>query len=317
MRIYQHSGKVPPTGAAMALAAGVLASAALGIVYSFSFYYIPYVYLNFALAAGFGAASGWVVGFCAKEGKIRNVGAVALLAMLATVVGIYAEWGSTVYAMYPFPELPQLWARLGISTFHPLAIIHLMQMLFAQGSWGLAENANVTGWPLVALWLAEIGLVLAASFAAAIYHIDKHPFCEACDEWVSGHAPHFYTGDGTEAVWSEVKHGVFETLALTSRAAGVEPTFVRLTLKSCDHCSASNFLTITACRNTIDSKGNKRCEATDLVTNLIIESSQLEIIEAANMIAPAPGESPLVFPEPTGDWTLESEPQSAAAGPLA
>ena len=316
MRVYQHSGAVPLSGAAMALAAGALASAALGIVYSFSFYYIPYVYLNFALAAGFGAASGWVVGFCAKEGKLRNVAAVAVLAVVATLVGIYAEWGSTVYAMVPFEDLPRLWARAGISTFHPLAIAHAMHTLFEQGSWGLSANVNVTGWPLVALWLAETGLVLMASFAAAVHHIDKHPFCEACDEWVSGHAPHFYVGDGTEPVWSEVKHGVFETLALTPRAAGTEPTFVRLTLKSCNGCLASNFLTIAACHNVVDSRGNKRFQETDLVTNLVIESSQLEIIEAANLIAPAPGETLLEPSPPSGEWTLQSTPQPTDSNSL-
>jgi hypothetical protein len=308
MRVYQHSGAVPPTGAVMALAAGSLASAALGVAYSFSFYYIPYVYLNFLLAAAFGGGTGWVVGCCAKEGKIRNVAAVGTLAVVAVLAGIYAEWGSTVYAMYPMTEIGQLWAKAGISTFHPLAIVHLMHGLFVEGSWGMTANNNVTGWPLVGLWVFEAGLIICTCVAAAVAQIADHPFCEACQQWVSGHMPHFYEGDGSETVWTDVRHGTFETLALTARAAGCEPTFVRLTLKSCDGCSDSNFLTITACRNTVDNKGNPKLEETNLVTNLILQPTQVEIIEAANIIAPAPGESPLQMPATTGSWTMQTAP---------
>ena len=52
MRTYQHSGIVPPTGALLALAAGCAVAPFLGVAYSFSFYYIPFVYLNFLLACG-------------------------------------------------------------------------------------------------------------------------------------------------------------------------------------------------------------------------------------------------------------------------
>jgi hypothetical protein len=52
MRTYQHSGIVPPTGALLTLAAGCAVAPVLGVAYSFSFYYIPFVYLNFALACG-------------------------------------------------------------------------------------------------------------------------------------------------------------------------------------------------------------------------------------------------------------------------
>jgi hypothetical protein len=316
MRVYQHSGAVPPTGAIMALAAGSLASAVFGIAYSFSFYYIPYVYLNFILAAAFGGGTGWVVGVCAKEGKIRNVAAVGTLALIAVLAGIYAEWGSTVYAMFPAAEISRLWAKVGISTFHPLAIVRLMQGLFAEGSWGMTANNNVTGWPLVGLWVFEAGLVICTCIATAVAQIAEHPFCEACQRWVSGHTPHFYAGDGSESVWTDVQHGTFEPLALTPRAEGSEPTYVRLTLKSCDGCSDSNFVTITACQNTVDSKGNPKHVETNLVSNLILQPTQVEIIEAANILAPAPGETATPMPGATGSWTMQSTPQPDDAAVL-
>lgn len=306
MKIYEHSGAVPPTGAALALLTGAVASAALGIVYSFSFYYIPYVYLNFVLAVGFGAGSGFVVGQLARVGKIRNTSVVAGLAIIATAVGIYAEWGSTVYAMYPAEALAQLWAKAGLRTFEPWAIGRLMQGLFEEGSWGLTAGGNVRGWPLVAFWVIEAGLVLTSASKIATSQIADHPFCEACQQWVTSHTPHFYVGNGSESVWTDVQNGTFETLALTPRATGQEPTFVRLTLKSCDSCLNSRFLTVTACANTTDNKGNPKLEETNLAGNLILTTTQSEIVEAASMIAPQPGETPVEIPPTAGAWTLQS-----------
>jgi hypothetical protein len=315
MRVYQHSGVVPVGGAVMALAAGALASAALGIVYSFSFYYIPYVYLNFVLAAAFGIGTGFVVGFAAREGSIRNVVAVGTIALVAALTGIYAEWGSTMYAMCPTLELPLLWNQVGLLSFLPQNIVIVMLDLFAEGSWGMTADSTVHGWPLVVLWLVEAGLITSIAIGTAVKQIADVPFCEACQRWVSSHSPHFYAGNGSESVWDEVKHGTFETLALTPRAATTEPTYVRLALATCDGCSDSNFLTITACRNTIDGKGNPRLEETNLVTNLILESVQVDIIQAANIIAPAAGEGPLDLPKDAGNWTLQQPKQPGQETP--
>jgi hypothetical protein len=313
MRIYQHSGAVPAGGAAMALAAGAIAAAVLGIVYSFTFYYIPYVYLNFLLVVAFGLGTGYVVGFAAREGNIRNVVAVGTIALIAAAVGIYAEWGSTVYAMCPPLELPLLWAKLGLFSFLPQNIVVVMLDLFAEGSWGMTANSTVHGWPLVVLWIVEAGLITSIAIGTAVKQVANVPFCEACQKWVSSHSPHFYAGDGSESVWSEVQQGTFETLALTPRATTGEPTYVRLALATCDGCSDSNFLTITVCRNTVDNKGNPRLEETNLVSNLILEPVQVDIIQAANVIAPAAGEGPLPaiqLPQGAGNWTLQQANQA-------
>jgi hypothetical protein len=117
-------------------------------------------------------------------------------------------------------------------------------------------------------------------------------------------------GDGTEPVWTEVQQGTFETLAMTSRATGAEPTFVRLTLKTCDGCSDSNFLTITGCKNTVDGKGNPKLEENNLITNLILQPTQVDIIQAANMIAPAMGSELPAMLVGGNDWTIQKPGQA-------
>src|SRR4051794_35668045 len=159
MQTYQHSGAAPIGGVARALITGCLAAAALGVIYCFTFYYVPYVYLNFLMALGVGAGTGYTVGQAAVSGKIRNLKVVGRIALLAAMIGIYAEWGTTLYALYPADELPQVWAKAGLKPFLPQSIMALMLELFARGSWGLTENVMVTGWPLAALWMVEAGLI--------------------------------------------------------------------------------------------------------------------------------------------------------------
>jgi hypothetical protein len=313
MQVYKHSGAVPALGAIKALIAGSLTAMTLGVVYAFVFYYIPYVYLNFLMAIAVGVGSGYVVGQAALHGKIRNISVVGGIALLATLAGIYAEWGATIYAMYPTSELPQLWAKAGLKPFLPQSILLLMVELFDKGSWGLSANTTVHGWPLVALWLVEVALIVSAAIGAATRSIAERPFCERCQEWITGHSPHVYVGEGCEPVWTEVQNGTLETLALTPRATGDEPTYVRLTLQVCEGCSDSNYLTITACQKTIDSKGNPGLEERDLVTNLHVSATQVEIIQAANLIAPQAGELPLKRPTPSGNWTLEDATRATAS----
>jgi hypothetical protein len=316
MQTYSHSGTVPMVGAVKALLAGAVASAVLGIVYCFTFYYVPYVYLNFLMAVGVGAGTGYVVGQTAIHGKIRNVNVVGTIALVAALAGLYAEWGTTIYALQLPAELPQFAARAGLKPFLPQSILMVMAELFARGSWGLSANAMVTGWPLVTVWLVEAGLILVTSLGVATSRMADRPFCERCQEWIDGLAPHFYVGDGTEPVWTEVQSGTFETLALTPRADGSESTYVKLTLRVCDGCSESNYLTITACCKYVDAHGHQQLKETAIIKNLALTSTQADIVQAANVIAPSSLEVPLALPPSAGNWTLQgSSPSSAPIAP--
>jgi hypothetical protein len=286
MRTYQHSGIVPIFGAIQALAIGCAAAVGLGIVYAFTFYYIPYVYLNFALAVGFGYSLGWVVGWAAREGNIRNTSATVAIAVVAALVGLYVEWGTCAYAMCPIGELASMWNDVGLLTYLPHNVLALMSELYENGSWGLTENQSVTGLVLVALWVIEAGTIVFIALAVGLSQVADRPFCEACQRWITGEAPHLYVGDGNEPVWTEVQNGNFDTLADTPRATGNEPNYVRVNLHSCDSCELSNYLSITRCQTTTDNQGNPRTVESQLVTNLVIDSTQIEILRAANTIAP-------------------------------
>jgi hypothetical protein len=308
MRVYQHSGTVPIRGALFTLVVGSAVAMALGALYSFTFQYIPYVHLNFLLAIGFGALTGFVVAWAARQGKIRHTAVTVALATVAIMAGIYVEWGTTVYALCPADKLPQFWANAGLTPLLPHYIVGLMLELFDHGSWSLDGGGMVHGWPLVALWLMEAGMIIAMAVATAHSQIAKRPFCEKCQEWIACRPPHLYVGDGAEAVWSEIRRGTFENLAQTPHASGGEETFVKLTLRVCEGCSESNYLTITKCVRKRNTKGQEWIEEKELITNGILKAAEAEIIEAANTIAPGIDELPLDLSGNGGKWTLQPSP---------
>jgi hypothetical protein len=307
MRVYQHSGIVPVRSAFATFVVGSLAAAALGVTYSFTFQYIPYVHLNFLFAIGFGVATGLAVAWGARRGKIRHTAVTGALALLAVLAGIYVEWGTTVYALCPAADLPQLWTTAGLKPLLPHHVLGVMIELFDHGSWSLDGGAAVRGWPLVSLWFAEAAVIMTAAYCTATSQVAKRAFCEKCQEWIASRRPHLYVGDGNENVWSEIQLGSFDNLAQTPHASGGEDTFVKLTLNVCEGCSDSNFLTITNCRRRRNSKGQEWVEEKDAVTNGIVTATQAEIIEAANTIAPGIGETPVELGTSAsiGNWTLQ------------
>src|SRR5205814_6349310 len=96
---------------------------------------------------------------------------------------------------------------------------------------------------------------------------------------------------------------------------GTEPTYVRLTLRVCDGCSESNYLTITACRRFVDDKGHQQFQEKDLIKNLILTATQMDIVQAANVIAPSADELPLALPSPASAWTLQDTTRLTASDP--
>ncbi|HZN35415.1 MAG TPA: hypothetical protein VFB80_16415 [Pirellulaceae bacterium] len=306
MKAYEHSGIVPVSGALMTLGAGSLAALLLGVVYTFAFYHILYVYLNVLFTFGFGAAVGWTVGFVAREGKIRNVPVVGGLALVAAFVGLYSAWGTTAYALVPSSELKQFWNDVGLFPFLPHNIAALMGKLYSVGSWGMTANAPVHGLPLVALWVIEAGIIGAMAIAMSVGQILELPFCEPCDEWVVARAePHLFAGQGYEAAWSDVKHGAFESLAQTPRASGDETHYVRVTVSTCPKCDASNYLSVVACENRVNPKGGRYKVEQKLATNIPLTAAQVEIVDAAAFIAPAIGSEQLVSCQSVGSAAIE------------
>jgi hypothetical protein len=154
------------------------------------------------------------------------------------------------------------------------------QHLFEKGSWGIARGEAVTGWFLVAFWIAELGVVLWFAVTMALANAQL-PFCESCDTWTEEQKDKVrLAATGDEPAWQQVFAGDLPSLAAFHPAEHGALTFVRLDTAQCPRCEHSRFMTASAVNIKIDKKGNATEKERRLITNAILTPAQFAVVEA-------------------------------------
>lgn len=148
-----------------------------GAIYTYGITYIPLVYINFLLTAGYGLALGLAVGSAAKAGKLRNNFVLTSLVFIFGLLGIYVAWGVA--------PLARVGTEVGLNGFHPLLMLGYMQLLYENGSWGMGDGEPVKGVFLAAIWLLEAAVILGVAVTTARRMTVKLPFCDQCDQWTT------------------------------------------------------------------------------------------------------------------------------------
>lgn len=272
MQTYSHSGAVPIGGAISTLVVATVTAIVGGMVYAYAFYWVPFVYVNCLLTMGYGIVIGSAVAIMARRGKIRNNLFLRVAAQQTALVGIYFYWAAYMWALVGI-------GNVGLTAFWPPALFSFAELLFDQGSWGI-KGATVTGWFLVAFWVAEVGVILWMATAIALTNAQL-PFCEVCNDWTDveqGVAKLNSTGE--EPAWQQVLSGDLPSLAEFPPAEPSAQQFVRLDVARCPRCEQSRFLTVHRVEITVDKKGNETTKEKPVVINAMLTPSQFAVVEA-------------------------------------
>jgi hypothetical protein len=305
MQTYSHSGTVPMGAAISTLLVAAVTASVGGIIYAYAFHWIPFVYINFLITLGFGIAIGSAVSIMARRGKIRSNTFLWIASVLAALFGIYIYWAAYLWALAGI-------GNIGLTAFWPPALVAFGQLLFDQGSWGI-KDLTITGWFLVAFWVAEVGVILWMATSIALTNA-RLPFCEACNDWTDeeqGVAK--LTATGQEPAWQQVLSGDLPSLAEFPPAEQSAKQFVRLDVARCPRCEQSRFLTVHQVQITVDKKGNETTKETPLVVNAVLTPSQFAVVEAcAELYRQAP---PQQLSDPTLANAGDSEPPQPPAEP--
>src|SRR5438045_7473258 len=174
---YSHSGKFGAHGPIVALTAGAVAAIPLGIIYSYLIKWIPFIYLNFLVTAGYGFAFGFMTSLLMKWGKVRN-GSIALLSSAAVgMLAWYGSWNGCARALVG-SEIPWLLTPPQLTAF--------IKILYQEGSWGIGMSSSqaVSGIPLAIIWLIEGGLIVGLTTFIGYGSIARTPYCELHECWL-------------------------------------------------------------------------------------------------------------------------------------
>jgi hypothetical protein len=275
-QFYRHSGKFSPHGLALALIVPIAVGFPLGYVYACLIKWIPFIYLNVFITAGYGGVVGFLAGWMLKLGKVRNNALAALCGLLAGISGLYLGWNGHIHTCFEDAPLFCL----------PAEILKGMKHLYEHGSWTL-KGETITGVVLGIVWGVEALMIIGLSALMSYVMISGTPFCERTGCWLDQEKKISTMEPFTQPAQLEAfKAGDLNPLFQARAKREGASTFGRLTIKHSPKCE--EFCTVTVANVTVNmNKKGKTTETTrELARDVIVSKSMFEQIVKLEQLKP-------------------------------
>lgn len=262
-KYYKHSGKIGLAGPIYMLILGALGASILGAIYGYAIYYIPIIYLNIFLTLGLGGIVGYIVGFSAKLGKVRNTSIVLFFGFLLGLFAEYVGWVSWIYAS----------SEQSMLLLMPSSILNTIQMLSVDGVWSIFSSTP-TGMALYAIWAIEALVIIGTSILVASMFISATPFCENCNRWIEEEDAllPLEAVSNPDDLKLKLEQGDYSALNALKSKGEEENVYTQINLLHCSSCEQNHFLSVKSVAVSLDSDNKEEKEESYIVENLIISS---------------------------------------------
>jgi len=175
--VYRHSGRFGAHGPALALLAAIPVALLLGVIYGYVIKWIPFIYINALVTAGYGWVFGFGTGLVLKFCKVRHSGITFLTGFIVGLIALYFDWNGHILSLAPKSEdIP--WV------FYPGQIFEIMKVLYEEGTWGFRSGGAVTGITLGIVWFCEAAIIVGLATLIPWTMIGDTPFCEDFQCWL-------------------------------------------------------------------------------------------------------------------------------------
>ena len=198
---YQPSNKMPPGGAVFFLLGGLVAAAALALIYTYANWYSGVVQISGLFCLGFGLLLSMALAWLARRGRLRSPLGVAGLALLVGLAAVYLEWGAYLTLLFSTPaggpgEAAGTGSSFSPGLFadflaHPGRMAAAARQINQTGVWSMHSgphsdagvDSKPTGWYLGLFWGLEALIIVVGAGLAGLSA--KDPFSEATGEWAA------------------------------------------------------------------------------------------------------------------------------------
>ncbi len=282
---YRHSGKFSVQGAATGLAAGLASGLVLAFIYSYLILYIPFVYVNFLLTAGFGSLLGGITARFLRRGKLRNTKVALLMVIIVATASLYASWVVWIYA---FIRRQGADVSLLPIASQPRLLWQLIQRVNEVGAWSFL-HVTPTGPALGFVWIVEASMILGFAIWVGAGAISE-PFCESCQRWCELTEGVAVVGEGDpKELKSRMEKKDFSfPEKLGAKKPGASSWF-RLDLHSCPQCGMVNTLSIRKVRVSVDKKGKSSEKTKNVMSKLLLNAAETESLRRLSRTLAEPG----------------------------
>ena len=268
-KYYEHSGKFGFMGPAYMLIIGAACTLVLSVIYGYAIFYIPFIYLNFLIALGFGALVGMLVGHGGKLGKVRNS---PLLLFFGLVFGILAEYTGWVSWVFAF-------SKQEVLALYPSQILAVVTYVAQKGAWSIFGWTPMGG-SLYTIWGIEAVMIIGTSTLACWGVVCSTPFCEHCNRWVEGKksiSPLEPIPD-PDKFKSQLEQAGDTVVKALKKVDSKNKEYTQLDLIKCPECNYSYYLSMKSIKIEVDSKGKEKKDETDIVENFVLSNDSYRVI---------------------------------------
>jgi phosphate/sulfate permease len=275
---YRPSGRFSPLAFAL-FAAAIVAAAAAAWLYQSLMTWIPYIYVNFILCAGFGAGLGVAGAFAVRRGHCRNRILALVLAVPLAAAGIgasyYWAYRSTLSALADKnPETPIEAIRDEV-TFERWVDARKeagWTMTSSHSTPSRRNSPDISGAGVFVIWVIEALMLLGITLLLVDTEAAK-PYCERCGTWCTP-KPLTLGGLGREDVEHATQLGDLMPLVdIQLRSDGDPAKSIVLTGNLCDGCSDTAFLSVDE-RTTTQKKKQTAVKTVHLLKHAILTQPQ-------------------------------------------
>ncbi|HTK95452.1 MAG TPA: hypothetical protein VL382_07410 [Terriglobales bacterium] len=276
---YKHSGKFGMGGVLYALVVGSVVACVGAFVYAYLVLYLPFVYINALVTAGFGAGTGFVIATLLKKQKVRSDAVALVVTLVVTGIAYYYAWAAWIWALVRRNDGEASVGDFFNMLVRPGVVWNLVVDINQHGAWSIRGGEPVTGWALTIVWVAELALIFGVSLAVAYAQMDESPFCETCEEWGTK-KPNVLQALAADVATAkqriEAKDFHYLESAGAPRPDSME--WLRLHLFSCPKCGS--FHTLDAEKVKIKVESGKRKENTSTAMHhLLLTASEAEALQ--------------------------------------
>lgn len=274
---YRPSGRFQPLTLAL-FAAATVAAAAAAWLYQMLMTWIPYIYINLVLCAGFGAGLGVAGAFAVRRGHCRNrlVAVVLAVPLAAAAIGASYFWAyrSTLSAIAEKnPETPMETIRdeVPFDRWIDARKEAGWTMTSSHSSASTRSSPDISGAGVLVVWAIEALILLGLTVLLVDAEAQK-PYCERCGRWCTP-KPLSLAGLGRADVEQALQLGDLMPLVdIAMRADGDPARSLVLTGNVCEGCSDTAFLTVEA--KTTQRKKQTSVKSVRLLRHAILTTEQ-------------------------------------------
>jgi hypothetical protein len=236
MLYYKASGKTSEFFIPYFILVMLVAIPFISVAYVYLVHFIPFVYLNFFLAAGCGLAIGSLVNHTVDYGRARSPFIVLLFTLIAIGALKYFQWcvyiPMVVSDVYGFPmTIGERFAQTFFYLARPGDVNQAAGIINEFGVWGFTGKMKVTGALLHLIWIGEI-ILMACAAVVSSWDRPRRPFSEEVGDWYDAmdeNAEFDMPGDA-DALRRKMATGEFADLpGLAAEGKSDEEAFMRLT----------------------------------------------------------------------------------------